>query len=132
MAVSGLDAGFWEGLEQDELRLPRCKDCQAWIWPAEPRCKTCGSFALRWDPVALEGIVYSWTRTWYPFVDERAADLPYVVVLVELPHAGGSRLLGVLTGDEAGLRTGARVVGRIAPASDRTFGLRSVTWSVRP
>jgi uncharacterized OB-fold protein len=78
--------------------------------------------------VPAEGSVYSWTRTWYPFVDARSDALPYVVVLVELPQAANTRLLGVLTGDEAGLAIGARVVGAITAGSDATYGLPSVTW----
>ena len=74
-------------------------------------------------------MVHSWTRTWYPFVTERADDLPYLVLLVELPAAGAVRLLGVYAGpgdDEVAV--GDDVVGVIAPPSPRTFGLPSLTW----
>jgi len=100
------------------------------MWPADCRCPECGSYELDWVTVPAEGTVYTWTRTWYPFVAERAAELPYVVVLVELPHAGDSRMLGVLEGGEDGLRRGARVVGAIQPPREATFGLPSVTWSL--
>jgi uncharacterized OB-fold protein len=128
MARTGLDAPFWEGLERGEFTMPRCATCQRWMWPADCRCPECGGYELEWPAVPAEGTVFTWTRTWYPFVPERAGALPYVVVLVELPHAGSSRMLGVLTGPEDGLRRDARVVGTIAPPSDATFGLPSVTW----
>lgn len=132
LARNAADAGFWAGLDDGELRLPRCAGCDRWVWPAEWRCASCGTFGLRWTGVAATGTVWSWTRTWYPFVDERADDLPYVVVVVELAHAGGSRLLGVLRGDETGLACGATVTGRIEPASARTLGLPSVVWELTP
>jgi uncharacterized OB-fold protein len=130
MASAAPDAGFWSALEAGQFRLPRCPGCERWMWPADWRCASCGTFGLDWTEVALEGVVYSWTKTWYPFVPERTDDLPYVVVLVELPAAGGSRLLGILTGDESALARGAPLTGHIEPPDDRTFGLPSVTWSL--
>jgi uncharacterized OB-fold protein len=130
MADTGLDAPFWHGLERDEFTLPRCPDCARWMWPVDCRCPDCGCYDLEWVAVPPEGTVYTWTRTWYPFVPERTADLPYVVVLVELAHADNCRMLGVLHGDEEGLRRGARVRGTIQPRRDATFGLPSVTWGL--
>lgn len=83
---------------------------------------------MTWVAVRAEGTVYSWTRTWYPFVASRAHALPYVVVVAELPDAGGSRLLGVLDGDDDGLEIGARVVGRIAPACPESLDRPSLRW----
>jgi uncharacterized OB-fold protein len=130
LADTGADAGFWAGLDAGQFRLPQCPECQRWIWPADWSCGTCGSFGLQWTAVALGGTVYSWTRTWYPFASQRAESLPYVVVLVEFEHAGGTRMLGVLTGDQLGLQRDAPVVGRIERPSDQTYGLPSVTWSL--
>jgi uncharacterized OB-fold protein len=129
LAATGLDAGFWDGLAEGVVRLLTCTDCERWIWPAQPRCSNCLGTALEWRPVEPTGVVHSWTRTWYPFVAERAEDLPYVVLLVELPGAGSVRLLGVYAGrgdDEVAV--GDAVVGVIAPPSPRTFGLPSLTW----
>lgn len=126
--MTGLDAGYWTGLDEGELRLLRCPACRRWVWPAEPLCGDCGRFDLAWESVDMVGTVYSWTRTYYPFVPERSHQLPYVVVLVELPQAGYARLLGVLEGDT--VATGDRVVGHIQPPRDETFGLPSVTWRV--
>ncbi|GAA3421263.1 hypothetical protein GCM10022140_38840 [Rhodococcus aetherivorans] len=45
-------------------------------------------------------------------MDEYAERLPYVTVLVELPHAGGRRVLGILADDiDANPEIGDRVVG---------------------
>jgi uncharacterized OB-fold protein len=129
LATSGLDAGYWEGLNDGRLRLPVCTACGHWIWPAQPRCPQCLHTELEWRDVEPEGVVHSWTRTWYPFIAERADDLPYIVLLVELPHAGSIRVLGVYAGagdDES--QIGDRVRGVIEPPSSRTFGLPSLTW----
>jgi uncharacterized OB-fold protein len=129
MAVHGLDAEHWTGLGRGVYLLPRCPDCRRWVWPVQPRCGVCGHVGMAWEAVPMEGAVYSWIRTWYPFVDERAGSLPYVTVLVELPAAGNVRVLGIYEGDDQRLRTSAAVTGRIAEPSEATFGLPSVVWS---
>jgi uncharacterized OB-fold protein len=129
LAQTGLDAEHWRGLQRGEYLLPQCPECSTWTWPAEPRCRVCGHFGAAWVETTLTGTVYSWTKTWYPFVAERAGELPYVTVLVELPGAGNARVLGIFDGDESKLRLGAPLGGRIVPPSSSTFGLHSVTWS---
>lgn len=128
----GADDEFWKALEVGALRLPRCASCERWIWPAHFRCGQCGSWELRWDEVAPEGVVYSWTRTWYSFdrTKERAEDVPYVVALVEIPHAGNVRVLGMLDGDESTLAIGASVTGTIHPPAEKSKGYPSITWSL--
>ena len=129
LAATGLDAEFWDGLVEGVVRLPACTECGRWIWPAQPRCPDCLRATLEWREVEPVGVVYSWTRTWYPFAPERAESLPYVVVLVELPAAGAVRLLGEYTGpSDDDIAVGDRVVGVIAPPAPRTFGLPSLTW----
>jgi len=122
------DAPFWEALAKDELRVPRCAACAAWVWPARPACPTCTSTTFDWTEVTPEGTVYSWTRVWYPFVAVRVDELPYVVLVVELPHAGRVRILGTLHGDEAGLAIGAPVNGIVAAPSAATYGLPALQW----
>jgi len=128
----GADDPFWEALEAGDFRLPRCCGCGRWTWPAHWRCGECDSWEFRWTAVEPVGTVYSWTRTWYPFdrTKGRAGDIPYVVVLVEVDATDGARVLGVLTGDEAPLKIGARVTGAILPPSERSLGYPSIVWSV--
>ena len=50
-----------------------------------------------------------------------------------LAHAAehhGARVLGVLTGEEAPLKVGARVAGAILPASEKSLGYPSIMWSL--
>ncbi|MFV9428755.1 Zn-ribbon domain-containing OB-fold protein [Rhodococcus aetherivorans] len=111
-APDGLDQQYWDGLVAGELRLQRCTSCRTWIWGPQAICGHCHSFDIGWETVEPAGTVYSWNRSWYPYMEEYANNLPYVTVLVELPHAGGRRVLGILTDDiEADPAIGDRVVG---------------------
>ena len=98
-APDGLDAPYWEGARAGELRVQRCASCATWRWGPEWVCHRCRSRRLDWVAVEPRGRVYSWERVWHPVHPALADAVPYVVVLVELPHAGGVRLLGNLSGD---------------------------------
>lgn len=95
----GLDTPFWEGLQQEKLLLQRCNGCNRWQWGPEWVCHRCHSFDLRYEETAAEGIIYSHERIWHPVHPALAEQGPYVVVLVELPHADGVRIVGNLVGD---------------------------------
>ncbi|MCV7252319.1 OB-fold domain-containing protein [Mycolicibacterium fluoranthenivorans] len=124
-AEDGSDQPHWDGLRDGVLRIQRCAECQTWIWSPRPICPSCHSFDTRWEAVEPTGTVYSWTRTWQPFTPESTGHLPYVVVLVELPGAGGSRVIGVLA-DADGITPaiGAPVHGTIeAPRDEKHWPL---------
>ncbi|MGW0040060.1 Zn-ribbon domain-containing OB-fold protein [Gordonia sp. NPDC003376] len=111
-AADGHDQPYWDGLLAGELRLQRCRQCHTWIWGPQSVCSSCYGFDIGWESVQPEGTVYSWSRSWYPYIEELADTLPYISILVELPHAGGRRLLGILTDDpEDTPRIGEQVVG---------------------
>ncbi len=130
----GIDADerYWQGLEENRFLLPRCTGCGRWMWPAHWRCGECGSWESDWVDTEPVGTLYSWTRTWYKFdrVLERAADVPYVVALAELPQAGNSRVLGVLKGDESNLRIGVPVRGEIQPPSPVSKNYATIRWII--
>ncbi|MUL82328.1 MULTISPECIES: Zn-ribbon domain-containing OB-fold protein [unclassified Mycolicibacterium] len=130
----GADDQYWEALERDEFRLPRCSDCRRWTWPAHYRCGQCGSWDFTWDRVEPVGTVYTWTRCWYTFdrTAERAPDVPYVVVVAEIEAAGGARVIGALQGSEEALEVGAIVHGHIDPPSDKSKGYPALRWSLSP
>ncbi|KAA1394259.1 Zn-ribbon domain-containing OB-fold protein [Aeromicrobium ginsengisoli] len=125
-----VDAPYWDGLADGTLKIQRCDSCREWRWPADWRCGSCGSYDLGWEVVEPTGIVYSWIRTRQPFVAAYADLVPYVNVLVELPQAGGARLMGLLTGDTDDVEVGRRVVGNFQPASARTIDLPVLTWTL--
>lgn len=130
----GADQRYWESLEEGVFRMCRCAACQQWMWPALWRCPHCGGWDQQWAEVSPVGTVYSWTRSWIAAdrTTERAGELPYVVILAELPHAGGARVLGELLGPEDGLDIGVPVRGTIMAPSPRTRGYASIRWSLAP
>lgn len=99
-AEDGHDRPYWEGLVEGELRLQRCGACATWIWGPQSVCGECFSVDIGWDTVEPRGTVYSWARSRYPFIEELAGKVPYVTVLVELPGAGGRRVLGIVDDDD--------------------------------
>lgn len=121
----GLDAPHWDGLRNGDLMIQRCSSCHSWVWSPRPICPHCHCFEMAWEAVEPTGTIFSWTRTWQPFIEEASGHLPYVVVVVELPAAGGRRVLGVLAdADGVTPRIGAVVTGRIEqPPDDRYWPL---------
>lgn len=126
------DGQFWDGLDEGKLRICRCDGCKSWIWPAHYRCARCGGYDMEWPEVAARGTIYAWTRSHIASdrIPERAPDVPYVVVLAELPHAGNARVWGVLKGSQSGLQIGARVRGEIDPPSAKTKGYSAIRWLI--
>jgi uncharacterized OB-fold protein len=108
----GLDKPYWDGLRESVLRLQRCRSCGAFQWGPEWICHRCLSFDLAWEPVEPKGRIYSYERVWHPVHSALKDQGPYVVVLVELPHANNVRLVGNLLGDaRAPVHIGAAVHG---------------------
>ena len=70
---------------------------------------------MMWERVPPRGIVYSFARNWHPFGTEMRGKTPFVSVLVELPQAGGARLLGRLSGADDGFSIGAPLTGFVEP-----------------
>lgn len=111
-AADGVDQEYWDGLRAGELRLQRCVACKTWIWGPQSICPSCFGLELRWEAVEPDGTVYTWNRSFHPFVEERADKLPYTTVLVELAHAGNRRVYGILVDDDENPpRIGDRVTG---------------------
>jgi uncharacterized protein len=98
-APDGLDAPFWQGLRDERLVLQRCSACRGWQWGPEWVCHRCRSFDVAYDETEPTGVIYSHQRIWHPVHPALAEQGPYIVVLVELPHAGGVRMVGNLLGD---------------------------------
>jgi uncharacterized protein len=128
----GVDTRFWEGLAENRLLIQHCSGCGRWIWPAAWACPGCHGDELDWEEVPMRGSVFTWTRTWQPFVPEFAELLPYITVVVELDEADGTRLVGILLGDQrADPAIGEPVEGVIQPPSELTSGSPVLRWQAR-
>lgn len=126
--ASGAEAEYWDGLLAGELRLQRCASCNVWHWPAAFRCAECGSWDHVWEPVALSGKVYSWTRSWHPFGGLEAIGKPFVIAVVQMEGGGKARLIGIMD-DPGEVRIGQSVTGRITTTEFAGGSVPSIRWA---
>lgn len=123
----GAEAEYWDALLAGELRLQRCAGCKTWHWPAVFRCAECGSWEHEWEPVALTGKVYSWTRTWHAFGGIESIGKPFVIAVVALEGGGGARLVGIMD-DPGDVHVGQPVRGRITTTPFGAEQIPSIRW----
>ncbi len=95
----GVAGPYWSGLRQGVLRVQRCSTCQSWQFGGEWICHHCQAFDPPWVAVAPQGLIYSWQRIWHPVHPALKGHGPYLALVVELPQAGGLRMVGNLLGD---------------------------------
>ncbi|MEO5899270.1 MAG: OB-fold domain-containing protein [Ilumatobacteraceae bacterium] len=89
---------FWDGLAVEEVRLPRCRACAAWVFYPRPRCSTCLSADLEWQTVSGQGTIYSYTVARQATHPAFAAQVPQLLAIVELDE--GVRITTTLVGVE--------------------------------
>lgn len=94
-----LDAPYWEGTREHKLKVQKCAQCGTFQWGPEWICHKCLSYDVEWVEVAGRGTIYSWQRAWHPINAALKEQGPYLIVLIELPHAGNIRMIGNLLGD---------------------------------
>jgi len=128
----GLSAPYWEGLKEDRIRVQRCNACKTWQWGPEWICHRCHAQDLGWEAVTGEGVIYSWERAWHPVHPALKGAGAYVVVLVELPHAGGIRMIGNLLGDpQQVVAIGAVVVAEFEHHAQANPPFSLLQWRAR-
>jgi uncharacterized OB-fold protein len=90
-------APFWAGCRAHRLLIQRCTACNAFRYPPGPVCPHCRARDSEWVASAGRGKVYSWIVVTHAVPSEvYAADVPYVVALIEL---------------EEGVRIASNIVG---------------------
>ena len=95
----GLDAPYWQAARHHKLMVQRCRDCDTFQWGPEWICHNCLSSDVGWVEIDAVGRIYSWERAWHPIHPALKEQGPYLVILVELPHAGNIHMIGNLLGD---------------------------------
>lgn len=130
-APDELTAPFWNGLRDGRLLIQRCVACGTWRFGPEWICHHCHGFVAHWEAVEPRGRIFSWERVWHPTHPALEGSAPYLVVLVELPQAGGVRLLGNLLGDPLqGVAIGDEVRGVFEPHDDADPPYTLLQWQV--
>jgi uncharacterized OB-fold protein len=97
--LDGLANPYWNALREERLLIQRCTCCGTWQFAPEWICNHCHEFDPGWTQVDAVGRIYSWERVWHPAHPALKFHGPYLAVLIELPHAGGTRMVGNLIGD---------------------------------
>jgi len=101
-------APWFEAAKQHRLLLQRCDDCDAYRFPAWPRCDNCWSINWHWATASGKGTVYSWARMHQVYMPGFADDVPYTLAIVELDE--GPRMnTNLVDTDPATLKAGLRV-----------------------
>jgi hypothetical protein len=86
-------AHYWEGAARGELRLQRCRGCDATYFPPQPFCPRCSNGDVEVVRASGRGSLYSYVVTHLPAPGFEA---PYVIGVVELEE--GPRLLTNIVG----------------------------------
>jgi uncharacterized OB-fold protein len=104
-----LTAPYWAAAREGVVLLQRCGDCgQLWHPPA-PVCLHCRSRSWTWLPAAGTGQLRSVTEVVHPVHPQVAAEVPYLLALVQLSE-GPLFLCGLAApGEQAALVDGAAV-----------------------
>ena len=127
----GLSAPYWEGLREGVLKIQRNRATGVWQWPPQWIAHDTQSFDVEWVETQPNGRIYSWTRVWHPVHPALRDAGPYIVVVVELPQAGGVRLLGNLLGDpRQAVQIGAAVDGMFEHHLDAQPAYSLLQWRV--
>ncbi|HEY7134051.1 MAG TPA: Zn-ribbon domain-containing OB-fold protein [Acidimicrobiia bacterium] len=87
---------FWVAAAEHRLVVPRCTSCGTYRMPPSPFCYACQAQGIEWVEQRGAGVVYSYTVIRHAVVPVMRDALPYVVAVVELPDAGGVRLVANL------------------------------------
>jgi uncharacterized OB-fold protein len=108
---------FWNAARAGRLQIQRCKDCTRHIFYPRVLCPNCHSDRLELVTSAGTGTVYSYTIARRPASPAFAAQVPYVVVLVDLDE-GVRMLSNLIVDDLTAVRIGARVRVRFEDVTD--------------
>lgn len=103
---------FWAAAARHVLTVARCGQCGTLTLPPDVVCTACGSANPEYEFTSVSGraVVRSWTVMRKAFLPGFDAELPFVLVDVELVEQTGLRLIGrLLDGVDVELRIGMQV-----------------------
>jgi uncharacterized OB-fold protein len=111
---------FWEGCRAGELRIPRCRDCDHWVWYPAASCPGCGGGRHEWTRVSGRGRLFTWVTVHRAFLPGYQGRVPFVTALVELEEDPRLRLATFLRDlPPGGLRAGLPVEVTFERVDDR-------------
>ena len=124
-----LTAPYWKAAREGRLMVQKCRGCGLHQWGPEWICHECHSFDLDWAEVKPRGRIYSWERPHHPVHPALNGHGAYTIVLVELPEAGGIRMVGnLLCAADAEVTIGAEVEAVFEAHEEATPPYALVQW----
>jgi uncharacterized OB-fold protein len=75
---------YWEGLRARKILIPECKDCGHTFFYPRTQCTKCLSPNLAWKEIPPRAKLWTWTVVHQSFHEGWAADVPFVIALVEV------------------------------------------------
>jgi len=122
-----LTAEYFAGAARGELVVPRCVECDRWVWYPEAKCPACGG-DLAWRPTSGRGSLFSWAVVQRPFLPAFAEMVPFVTALVALEEAPEVRIVTyVVDADPSDLRADLPLEVTFRPLAFPTVPDRTVT-----
>jgi uncharacterized OB-fold protein len=119
---------FWEAAKARRLTACQCGACGRFRMPPTAFCPNCRSQEARWPVLSGRGVIYSFTVVERAVTPTMAAHIPYVPAVIELPDAGGIRLISNIVGAPVGeIRIGGEVH---AVFEDRPDGVTLVRFAL--
>ncbi len=83
---------YWQAASQQELRIPRCANCEQWIWYPKPTCPRCEQSQHTWTRLSGRARLFSHVVVRHPFLPEYRDLTPFVPALVVPEEAPQVRL----------------------------------------
>ena len=98
------EQAYWRRLEQDEVCVQHCHDCDRNAHPPRIVCPHCYSDDWEFQEIDGSGTVYGYTAIRRPSHPRYEEELPIVSAIIELPE--GPRIMGVVDCEIDAIQTG--------------------------
>ncbi|MDD3885211.1 MAG: OB-fold domain-containing protein [Gallionella sp.] len=103
--ITAETAEYWASCARHELQIQRCLECGTCQFFPRIMCTACSGKSLRWVRASGRGQVKSFTIVRRAVSEAYAAEVPYVVALVELEE-GPTMMSNVVVGNVDEIRIG--------------------------
>lgn len=87
---------YWDSVRAHAVAVQRCDDCATFRFAPRELCPRCHSAAATWTPIAGTGEVYTFTVVRRAPTPAYQAEVPYVIVHVQMRE--GFRMIATLRG----------------------------------
>ena len=115
--MNGDSRPYWEAAREGRLVIRQCRACSQVHFMPRHVCPHCWSDALDWIDASGHGVVHSYSIVRRAPLAEFAAEVPYVVALIDLDE--GPRMMANIVGEgRLEVRIGEAVTVLFEPRGD--------------